>query len=41
MSHQYTTAAIFVRPSGSNHPRAIFAADDPQVNQLLATWASK
>jgi hypothetical protein len=41
MSHQYTTAPIFVRPSGSNHPRAIFDPSDAQVNQLLATWASK
>jgi hypothetical protein len=42
MSHQYTTAPIFVRPGGSNHPRAIFdPANDVQVNHLLATWASK
>jgi hypothetical protein len=39
MSHQYVTAPIFVRPSGSNHPRQIFAASDIQVNQLLLTWA--
>jgi len=41
MSHQYTTAAIYVRPSGQNHPRAVFDKTDPTVNQLLATWASK
>jgi hypothetical protein len=41
MSRQYTTAPIFVRPSGSNHPRAIFSTTDTQVNSLLATWASK
>jgi hypothetical protein len=41
MSRQYTTAPIFVRPSGSNHPRAIFSTTDSQVNSLLATWASK
>jgi hypothetical protein len=41
MSHQYTTAAIFVRPSGNNHPRAVFQTDDSTVNQILATWASK
>jgi hypothetical protein len=41
MSHQYTTAPIFVRPGGSNHPRAIFDPSDPQVNMLLAAWASK
>jgi hypothetical protein len=41
MSRQYTTAPIFVRPGGSNHPRQIFDPGDPQVNQLLMTWASK
>jgi hypothetical protein len=41
MSRQYTTAPIFVRPSGSNHPRPIFASSDTTVNSLLATWASK
>jgi hypothetical protein len=39
MTHQYITAPIFVRPSGNNHPRQIFDPTDPQVNQLLATWA--
>jgi len=41
MSHDYLTAPIYVRPSGNNHPRQIFAPGDPQVTQLLATWASK
>jgi hypothetical protein len=41
MSHDYLTAPIFVRPSGNNHPRQIFAPNDPAVNQLLSTWASK
>jgi hypothetical protein len=41
MSRQYTTAPIFVRPSGSNHPRSVFSTSDTQVNQILATWASK
>jgi hypothetical protein len=36
----YTNSALFVRPSGNNHPRQIFSPDDMQVNQLLATWAS-
>jgi len=25
----------------TNHPRAIFDRSDPQVQQLLSTWASK
>ncbi len=42
MSRVYMTAPLFVRPSnGLNHPRVIFSPDDPQVNQLLSTWASK
>lgn len=40
MNKDYTSAPLFVRPSGSNHPRVIFDQNDPQVNQLLATWAS-
>lgn len=40
MNKDYTSAPLFVRPSGSNHPRVIFDSNDPQVNQLLATWAS-
>jgi hypothetical protein len=39
----YTTAPVFVRPSGSGnalyHPRQIFDPSDPQVRTLLATWA--
>ena len=50
MSHDYLTAPLFVRPSSdtahgmngpTNHPRAIFDRGDPQVRQLLSTWASK
>jgi hypothetical protein len=41
MSRQYTTAPIFVRPSGSNHPRSVFTTSDTTVNSILATWASK
>jgi hypothetical protein len=47
MSKQYTTAALFTRPSSFNgqapaaHPRAIFDQSDPTVNMLLSTWASK
>jgi hypothetical protein len=41
MSRQYTQAPLFVRPTGHNHPRQIFSPNDPQVQQLLSTWASK
>ncbi len=41
MSTDYQTAALFVRPSGNSHPRAIFSTGDATVNQLLSTWASK
>jgi len=45
MSKNYLSAPVYVRPSGSGgvlyHPRQIFAPDDPAVNALLATWASK
>jgi hypothetical protein len=40
MSGDYTSAALFVRPSGSNHPRQIFSTSDPTVNQVLSKWAS-
>lgn len=42
MSRDYMTAPLFVRPSnGANHPRVVFMPNDPQINQLLSTWASK
>jgi hypothetical protein len=41
MDKTYTQAPLFVRPSGNNHPRAVFSTSDPTVNQILATWASK
>jgi hypothetical protein len=41
MSRNYMMAALFVRPTGHNHPRQIFSPSDPQVQQLLSTWASK
>jgi hypothetical protein len=41
MSADYTTAPIYVRPSGKYHPRQIFSPTDLQVTELLATWASK
>lgn len=40
MSRDYLTAPIFVRPTGTNHPRAVYQKDDPVV-QVLQTWASK
>ncbi len=40
MSRDYLTAPIYVRPTGANHPRAIFAKDDPAV-QIISTWAQK
>jgi hypothetical protein len=42
MSRDYKTAPLYVRPSnGLNHPRVIFDPNDPEVNLLLSTWASK
>lgn len=42
MSRDYTTAPLFTRPSsGVDHPRVIFSPDDPTVNMILSTWASK
>ena len=40
MSREYLTAPLYIRPTGSNHPRAIFAKDDPIVD-VIRTWASK
>ncbi len=43
-SRTYKTAPLLLRPSAAgpaSHPRAVFAADDPTVNQLLSAWASK
>jgi hypothetical protein len=40
MSRDYLTAPLYVRPLGANHPRAVFAADDPVV-ELLRTWATR
>ncbi len=41
MSRDYTSAPVFVRPTGNSHPRQIFPTSDPKANQILATWASK
>jgi hypothetical protein len=40
MSRDFRSAPIYVRPRGSNHPRAIFAEDDPAVD-ILRTWAQR
>ncbi len=41
MSRDYVNAPIFVRPSGTSHPRTIFSSNDPAVNQLLLQWSVK
>jgi hypothetical protein len=41
MSHDYTTAPLYIRPSGNSHPRAVFDRTDAAVQQLLRTWAGK
>jgi hypothetical protein len=40
MSRDVTTAPLFLRPTGSNHPRQIFAREDPVV-EVLRQWAQK
>lgn len=40
MSRDAKTAPIFVRPSGQNHPRAIFSREDPVV-EVIREWAQK
>ena len=37
----YLSSPLFVRPSGTYHPRPIFDPNDQQVRTLLMTWASK
>jgi hypothetical protein len=47
MSKDYTTAALYVRPSDLSgcpppaHPRCVIQASDMTVQLLLRTWASK
>lgn len=38
MSRDYLTAPLYLRPTGANHPRAVFAKDDPVV-EVIKTWA--
>jgi hypothetical protein len=40
MSRDINAAPIFVRPTGANHPRAIFPKNDPAADVLRA-WAQK
>ena len=40
MSRDIDTAPIFLRPTGSNHPREIFPKEDPVV-EILREWARK
>lgn len=40
MSRDVSTAPIFLRPTGSNHPRAIFPKEDPVVD-VLREWARR
>jgi len=40
MSRDYTTAPIYLRPTGANHPRTIFPKEDPVVD-VIRQWAQK
>lgn len=40
MSRDALTAPLFLRPTGQNHPRAIFAREDPVV-EVIRQWAAK
>jgi hypothetical protein len=40
MSRDYLDAPIVVRPTGHNHPRAVYTLSDPVVS-IIGTWASK
>ena len=40
MSRDYATAPIYLRPTGQNHPRAIFPKEDPVVD-VIRSWAQK
>jgi hypothetical protein len=41
MSRDYMNAPLFVRPSGTSHPRAVFNSGDTTINQLLLEWSVK
>jgi hypothetical protein len=40
MSQDYLTAPIYVRPTGTNHPRVVYQPDDPVV-EIIKTWSLK
>ena len=40
MSRDYQTAPLFLRPTGKNHPREVFRADDPVVD-VIREWARR
>lgn len=40
MSRDYLTAPLFLRPSGANHPRAIFGKEDAVV-EVIRQWAQR
>jgi hypothetical protein len=40
MSRDVQTAPLFLRPTGQNHPRAIFSREDPVV-EVLREWAKR
>lgn len=41
MNSDYTTAPLYVRPQGNNHPRAVIQSSDLKVvDPLLSAWAS-
>jgi hypothetical protein len=40
MSRDVSTAPLFLRPTGQNHPRQIFTREDPVV-EILRQWAQK
>lgn len=40
MSTDYLTAPIYVRPTGTNHPRVVYQPSDPVV-QIIQTWSLK
>jgi hypothetical protein len=40
MSRDVATAPLYVRPTGNNHPRAIFQKDDPVV-EVIRQWAAR
>ncbi|MBX3189894.1 MAG: hypothetical protein KF819_22905 [Labilithrix sp.] len=40
MSRDFQTAPIFLRPTGLNHPRAIFPREDP-IADVIREWAQR